>query len=912
MNKIITNINILITFTILISSYLVSQNNNSLSGKIYDKKTGEELIGATVLLTNTQLGASADVDGKYLVKQIPEGIYSVRISFIGYETKIIFNLEIKNSTNKILDIGLSEENGIQQEEVVVSATAIRSGEGAILSERKKSITIGDAIGLQQIKKSPDATSSDALKRVPGVNIVDNKFIYIRGVTDRYNQTTLNGTAVSSTSVDKKSFSFDMLPANLIDNITVTKTATADLSGDFTGGLVQVNTLDIPDQLSVKFTDGISYNSLTTSNNFQESQSNNSSWMGYDSKSYAFPNSTLSNSEVAQALPNNWSTNNIKAPLAQSFNASFGTNIDIDEDKLGIISAVSYRNSLQHVVTSMTEFGNTKLIRQMSGFSDKSTILLGGIFDVSYNVGGLHKLNFKNNFNRVVEDKVYELFGTNEDNDEYIKSFQIEMEKRDIYSVQLGGEHFLPEFFKTNIDWILFNSEGKTEQPDRKELTYGLSRAYSDADPFIAKPGERSWGNIYERNRGLKFNFTLPVEMGKFKAGFLIQDRKKNYEMKYYQIYSNYLSPENFNLLLLPKEEIYDKNNFGSGKFILLPFTSSSGSYDANQNLSSFYILSDLTFNLFGLTTRVNNGVRLENSEQLVETKQGRLGTNSISSTINVADILPSINLAFIIQENQNIKLAYSHTVNRPEFREMSDMYYYDFDKSEYVHGNSSLQRALIQNIDFRYEIFPDIGEVFAFGYFYKKFTNPIEEFKTFNSFTERTWVNAPKGVNNGWELEARKNLGFISSYFNSSEIVFNYTRVYSYIPYKENTGNSVEAIYLEGNRPMQGQSPYTFNISLFFTEPNLETSINILYNEYGSRIDAIGDVKSGDGDIYEQKRGTLDFTISQPILFVANKLEAKFSAKNITNQPITFTQGTSLYRKNNVGVNYSFQLSYSL
>ncbi|MBP6673481.1 MAG: carboxypeptidase-like regulatory domain-containing protein, partial [Bacteroidetes bacterium] len=205
------------------------------AGKVTDAKTGDDLIGANVFMVGTKLGASTDIDGKFQIKRVPEGSYEVRITFLGYEAKLIAGVEIKTGETTMLNISLSEDQGIQQQEVVISASAIKSGEGAILAERKKASSIGDGISSEQMKKAPDATSGDALKRVTGVTLVDNKFVFVRGVTDRYNQTTLNGASVTSTSVDKKSFSFDMLPSNLIENMNVAKTATPDLPGDFTGG-----------------------------------------------------------------------------------------------------------------------------------------------------------------------------------------------------------------------------------------------------------------------------------------------------------------------------------------------------------------------------------------------------------------------------------------------------------------------------------------------------------------------------------------------------------------------------------------------------------------------------------------------------------------------------------------------------
>ena len=886
-----------------------NQLGGTLSGKIVDQKSGDDIIGANIYIVDTKLGASTDIDGKFIIKRIPEGKYIVRVSFLGYETKSISDVEIKLNEITSLNVSISEDQGIQQQEVVVSASVIKSGEGAILAERKKASSIGDGISSEQMKKAPDATSGDALKRVTGVSIVDNKFIFVRGVTDRYNQTTLNGASVPSTSVDKKSFSFDMLPSNLLDNMNVAKTASPDLPGDFTGGLVQINTLDVPERLSVKVMTGGAMNSITTFKNFQRSQGGSSDWIGSDDGTRLYPAQKNSLSDLGTTLPNSWASNLKKGPIAQSFSVSVGDRIDFEEDQLGIIAALTYRNSFQHTGIGIKEFGGGQPRRDVSGFSDKVSVLWGGIFDVSYKLGEFNKFNIKNNYNRSAEDKVYIMSGYKADDDENIKSYQTEWEQRGMYSGQISGEHQLSELFNTKIDWMTNFSQARTEQPDRKELVYGVS-PYSD-QPMTAKPGERSWGNIYEKTVGQKVNIAIPTESMKYKFGIFNERRTKNFSMKFYQVSSNNLSPENFILSTYAVDSIYNRQNFGAGKFSLISFDNSSGAYDAEQGLFAYYGMIDVPFSISGQNFRFTGGVRIEKSRQEISTEQGRLGSSSISSYLYNSDVLPSANITYMIDERQNIRVAYSHTVNRPEFRERSTFYYYDFDKSEYVRGNSQLSRALIRNYDLRYEIFPSFGDVIAASYFYKALTNPIEEARTYTSFTERTWINAVKGKNYGWEFEVRKNLSFLSEYLMSSSVVANYTRIISSIPFRENRGNSTLQQIVEGERQMQGQSPYMYNISFSFVEPNFGTSLNILYNEYGSRIDAIGDVKAGDGDVYEQKRGTVDLSVSQPLGILMKGLEWKFAVKNLNNQPIVYTQGKGVYRTNIVGTNYSMQFSYS-
>lgn len=246
---------------IAISTGQLFAQNGSVIGTILDQQTGEELVGANVLVVGTKLGATTDIEGKYQIKNVPAGTYTMRISFIGYSSKTISEVNVKSNEALTLNVTIASAI-VEAEEVTVTAERVLATESALLSERKKATSIGDAISAEQIKRAPDATSGDALKRVTGLSIVDNKFVYIRGITDRYNNTTLNGAALTSTEADKKGFSFDMLPSNLLENTIVVKSATPDLPGDFTGGLVQLNTLDFPVSRTLKLSLSSSLNSVT--------------------------------------------------------------------------------------------------------------------------------------------------------------------------------------------------------------------------------------------------------------------------------------------------------------------------------------------------------------------------------------------------------------------------------------------------------------------------------------------------------------------------------------------------------------------------------------------------------------------------------------------------------------------------
>jgi hypothetical protein len=887
-----------------------SAAGGSLTGIVTDERSGEDLIGANVFIVDTKLGASTDIEGKFLIKRVPEGTYTVRFSFLGYESKTISDVVIKTGEPTVLSISLGEDQGIQQQEVVISASTIKSGEGAILAERKKAVSIGDGISSEQMKKAPDATSGDALKRVTGVTLVDNKFVFVRGVTDRYNQTTLNGASVTSTSVDKKSFSFDMLPSNLIENMNVAKTATPDLPGDFTGGLVQLNTLDFPEARSVKFVYSGGFNSITTFEPFNRSQGGNTDWLGSDDGIRTLPDGVVAPADamlVGTKGKNTFAPRNVNAPMNQSMSISLADVYNFEEDQFGYLAALSYRNSFQRTNGKLNDYTSDVLNRDLQGTSDRYSVLWGGILDLSLKFADLHKVSLKNNYNRSAEDKYNVVSGTDRSNDQYVRSYQNEWEERGMLSNQLGGEHKFPELLNMNADWLVYFSEAKTSQPDRKQVDYNLSTGYPDTDPFSVNTQltARSWGRLYDRSLGQKMNFSIPVDEIKVKFGMLHEQKNRHYEVRYFQP----TFPMQSELLNYGIDSVFAPENFGAGKYGYQEITKPSDKYSGAQGLLAVYSMVDVPFALFDQNFRFTGGVRMENSKQEVITTVARTTYEPSVNTIDKSDFLPSVNLTYVINEVQNLRVAYSHTVNRPEFRELANVYFYDFDKFEYVVGSSTLTRAYARNYDIRYEIFPDAGDLFAVSYFHKNISSPIEEMREFTSgASQRTWINASHATNTGYELEIRKHLGFIGEYFRFMQIVANYTRIYSEVPYRELSGQSG---VVEGVRQMQGQSPYMYNVSFFFTEPTLGTSMNILYNEYGSRIDAIGQIGNGDFNVIEHKRGTVDLSLTQPMSMLVNGLEAKYSVKNLNNQPTIFTHGANEYRRNITGITHSLQFSFN-
>ena len=889
----------LLLFAIQLGITGAQAQTGSLYGTIVDQESGEELVGVNVILVGTTKGGNTDIDGRFSIKNLEADTVNVRISYVGYASQIVTGVVIKEGEGTKLDLSIRQE-AYTAEEVTVTAERILSSEAAILSQRRKAATIGDGISAEQVKRTPDATSGDALKRVTGLAIVDNKFVFIRGVTDRYNGTMLNGVSVSSTDtdVDKKSFAFDMIPANLIENTVVAKTATPDLPGDFTGGLVQINTLDFPNDRVIKLSLSSAYNSISNLETIQGSQGGGRDWSGFDDGTRAFPDQNLNGYDLGKSLPNNWAQRSRRAPLNGALNFSIGDAVALGDDSFGYIAALSYRNGYQRTESEIDYFRTGSRILEAEGTRDQYSVLWSGLVDLSFKFSGLHKLSLKNSYNQTAEDKTSKITGVDE-NEQIFRTQVTEWDERSLYVTKLSGEHKLPALAGLDVQWQGSYISSLAYEPDRKTAVYSKNVNYPENYAYAKGLTDRSWSDLREFTRSAGVDLSLPLGDAKLKAGALAEGKRRDYDIKFFVAELERGSTA-FELALLPIDSIFMPQNFGSGKFVMSRLDNPRDKYSAEQTLYAGYLMLDLPFTLFDNNFRLVGGARLENSEQLVNTISPFVTDEPFVARLKKVDILPSLNFTYIINDISNFRFAYSQSVNRPESRELASFYFYDYSIYEGTYGNPLLERALSKNYDLRFEIFPGVGELVALSYFYKNISGAIEQQLIISSNPERTWFNSPSGKNYGWEFEVRKTLDFLGGYFSNFSVTGNYTRINSAIEYPVYFGANEFAV-----REMQGQSPYMINLSLLYHEPTLGTTVNVLFNEFGRRLDAVADMR--EQDVFEEPRGVLDASVTQPIV---RGLEMKFTVKDWGARSKKFvTREGNPYRSTYQGTSYSLQAS---
>ncbi len=885
----------------------------TIEGTIKANQSGQALAGATVRVVGTDFGATTDLDGKYSIANVTPGVYSLRVMNPNYLQKVVAGVAVAGNETIIMDITLEPVTagaGDAQhiDDTYVTADAIRSNIVSLINQRQRSAIIGDGISAEQIRLSPDGTSGDALKRITGLSLVDDKFVFVRGVTDRYNSTMLNGTAVTSTDTDsdKKSFSFDMIPSSLIASTVVAKGATPDLPGDFSGGLVQVNTLDFPSKFLLAASVEQGYDQGSSRKDFMASASGDSDWKAIDDGSRELP-AGEDGVELAQALPNTWAAESGESNTNGSYLLALGNRFGAGGGDLGFIASLNYKNSYKvDDYHQEPVYGNTGYF--WDGTRYKHKYMWGGLANLGWHPAENHRFNFENNYSRVAEEKLSQEKGIPDSGDS-TRAQTIEWDQRDIYVTQLRGDHTLNFARGLAVEWRASYSTSEAAEPDRKYAQY----ARDQFGNYRIKDNFRTWSDLNETTRGGQVDLELPWRDGFVKAGYQQLRREREFGMDTYTTDAATVAPANRRTLwYLPIDEIFAAENYGPGKYNFQVYSSLSGDYTGTDERVCYYAMADEPFRIGGRGLRIAGGARVENARTSVTSPKSQEDPTLQTSGNDNYDVLPSANLTAQITNTSNLRFGYFTSVNRPEFRELANVAYLDFDKKRMVIGNSDLERARVKNYDVRAEWFPAPNEVVAFSYFYKDLTDAIEENLRPNSGRYvQSWFNSPTGKNFGYEVELRKNLAFLVKSLENLVLQANYTHVDSEVEYTDSsstvTGEHVGQVL---TRPLQGQAPYTFNTGVTCSLPDIGLSMSLLYNKFGRRLATVGDKR--EEDIYEGSRELLDFALTEQF---TPWMRLKLTVKDILAQNAVKTfggPGAQVYERITTDTTYALSLSFSL
>lgn len=877
----------------LIPWFVFGQAGGRITGKITDGQTGEPLIGVTVRVEGSTQGTVSDVSGEYVIPGLSPGNYTLLFNIIGYNPKSVTAIKIEAGQSVSLPVSLNVSASTRLGEVVVSTTYGQSSLNALYARQKNLGVVSDGLSADLIKKSPDKNTGEVLKRISGTSMVDNKFVVVRGLAERYNATMMDAATMPSTEPDKKAFSFDLVPSDLISGIVIYKTSSPDMPGDAAGGTIQINTRDFPDHKFMDLSIGTGYNSLSTFQDFYRGRGAGKwDFLGFDDGSRSLPEAYKRVAPGYAAL----STEG-KAAITRQFHNSFGgvkdgqdlppvnlkfsvgnTRVLANGNKFGYTGALSYGVSGSRRQSERSSYLLSK--EKLYAYKDESYSTdyeTGALLNFAYSFGE-NKLTLKNFFVNDFTNTFVNRTGATfdgADNTTRVFSLNTETTQNGLFNSVLGGKHALG---KIGLDWHLSYGKSYRKQPDQRILTVYqkdeqgpyLLQLSNENSPAIKDAG-RVYSDLQENIYSGGADFSLPFPLWNqhqlFKFGFLETYRSRNFSALALG-YASYLDPLGRGATIPMTKGITPANVFAPEqldryKIILANIAQNSKDYRGTSNQEAAYLMWD---------ARLHDHWRLVWGARLVNHRQRLVSLNQPVQDYKRTDLLPSANLTWSVSKKTNIRLAYSRTLNYPEFRELAAFRYYDYQNDFVVLGNSQLQRSLNDNLDFRMEYYPRPGEILSASLFYKHFTQPIEETNEGNNIL--AFANADQAKDYGIEVEVRKRMDFLGA----SALLHN-------LMFYANASWIKGSVIFDGqkvNRPLQGQSPYLINSGLSYSSKEGDFSASILYNRIGPRMKFRGE---NDGlDTYEKSRDVLDFQLSKKVLKKAG--EVRISVADILKQPI--------------------------
>lgn len=871
-----------------------------LRGKVVDKSTGEPLFGVTIQVEGTANGTVTDLDGNYEIKDTPDGGYSVVVKYIGFQTQTI----VCKAGQGSLDVSM-ENSDVAVEAVTVVAQARHNTENAMLKSMKSSLSVESGISAQQIAKSQDSNASEVVRRIPGISIIDDKFVMVRGLSQRYNNVWVNGGSVPSSEADSRAFSFDIIPASQLDNMVIVKSPSPEYPADFTGGFIIIRTKDVPLSNSISFGASGNFNTQTHGRTFLEGKKSPTDWLGFDSGMRmidggikATPKSIAGDGVDLQGngFNNDWVARSSK-PLAD-FSANFSINRvwEADGRKLTLMGAANYANQYRRYANMRNcLFGVYDTSNDRSNYLHDNTdqqynhnVRLGAMLNMAFiGQGGRNRIELKNIFNQLGKSRFTSREGVNAQGDN-IKSAEMLYQSRMTYNGQLTGKHAIDD---GSIDWGFGWAKSNRNMPDRKR--YMLNDKMETGVIALSSSNDisREFTKLDENVGSANFNFEHDVDIAgwapRLKAGLFAEMRSRDYFTRnfiYNWNHAHNTLPDGFRYFDIPTQLLVPEN-YGADKLYLLEEVKWRNNYEGKNKLGAAYLALNMPFG----PVNVYAGLRFEANKMTLTSHTRDYEASPSDKDYKNRDLFPSVNVSYNINDKNVLRVAYGKSVNRAEFREVSPSVFYDFDLAADVMGNTELSSCYVQNVDLRYEWYPTPSELVSVAFFYKHFNDPIEWTYTVQGGTDLTYSykNAKAARNYGVELEVRKNLGFVG--VESLSVSANASWIDSKVEFEPGSR--------EKDRPMQGQSPYLVNVGLFYAPQGAKFSAGALYNRIGKRIIGVGrSVGTTGGDdsaniphSYEMPRNVVDLSARYKF---SDHVELSLAVRDLLGTKVNFEQQT--------------------
>jgi TonB-dependent receptor len=884
---------LLIVFVLLSSSHYSFAQALKLSGKVVNDKA-EPLAGVSINVTDGG-GTTSNIDGVFSLNLISGKKYEVTFSAVGYTSKLLTDVEVvagqPNELSVTLQTSAKDLGGVT---VTARSSARRETVNSLIAFQRNTNTVAQVVSAEAIRRSPDRSTGEVLKRVPGTSVQDGKYLVVRGLSDRYNQAMLNGILLTSTEPDRKTFSFDLFPSSMIDNIIINKAFVPELPGEWAGGLVQVNTKDIPSKGFFNMQVGTGFNSQTIGHDFYRYKGGKWDWLGFDDKSRRLPDAVpvraafegadrAQKVAYCQQFSNNWTAEAGNVAPNLSFQANGGFNTSLLGKKVGGIVALTYNRSNRRSPFVNTfqsvQNGTPSILLDYSNERYAQEVQWGALGNLAIQLNNKNKISVKNLFNVNTVD--YATLRSGLDltaATDSIRGTELGFRSTIYNNTQLIGEHSLTDW-GTKVKWYGGFTILDQYTPDQRRLLYVKDTAAHDQNygaligPVLSqRSGNRFFSNlndyIYTGGGDVAKSFKWLDLNQTLKGGYMFQVRDRLFDARPFSVYLDRSDDSNRELREMGAGNLFAPEHFDASNPYAFQFDQLSNKkfrYMANNILNAGYLQLDIQFTD---VVRLVWGVRAEHFDQLVGSRYKSDDRYFHSAQF---DLLPGANLTFQLNNRKNIRLSASQTVIRPELRELVEYEYYDFDLNASVKGLPTLKRTKVTNADLRYELYPRAGEMLTAGVFFKHFENPIEAIfnQSSGGASSYNYQNAPGANAYGMEVEGRKKLDF-------TNVLKNVT-LFGNLSY---ISNRVHFNNKELDRPMQGQSPYIVNVGMQYDLQESGLNTTLLFNQIGRRIVYVGG--SDAPAIWERPRPLLDLQVAKKLM--DNRAEVKLNVSDILNQ----------------------------
>lgn len=933
-----------IIFSVLfLLSIFSNAQNGKISGVIKDGEFNDVLPFANVVVKGTDTGVTSDFEGAYDLT-IAQGTYTLVFSFLGYQNMEITNVKVIANQMQELNVTLLPESN-QLQEVVLTANVARNSEASLIKAQRQTVNVMNGISAEGLNKTSAGNVAAAVKSIPGVSVQGDKYVFVRGLGDRYTKTILNGVDIPGLDPDRNTLQMDIFPTHILDQVLVVKSATADMDADFTGGMVNIITKDFPASKTTTFTIGTSYKPTVHFNDqFLQYKHATTDFLGFDDGSRKLPISRNTDIpgpyaqdarlyEITKSFDPELKAKSGNSNPDFSLSFSMGNQKEVKKGKLGYLFSVGYKNYTEfnenfergnYMKNSNKSVYELDIKNIQNGDLGSKGVLLNGLFGLSYKTEkskySLNLLHIQNGESNASYAHKYEYFS----NTIEIFSYYLDFNQRSISNLQLSGKH-------TNTDaswiteWTISPTYSSIQDKDVRytPFEYTSSGQYA-VTPSGAGAPRRIWRNLTEINAVAKVDFTKKHQLfsrdSKLKFGTKATFKTRDFSVDQYFIAIYNSSGTTFGGdadAILAEENLW---NVGAseGSYI-------KGNYEPTNTFTAFNTnIAAYVSEEFNMNERLKAilGVRLEKFDQYYD-GQNNQGTIVLDNekTMDQLDVFPSANLIYKLNENSNLRLSYYMATARPSFKETSIAQIYDPLTNLTYNGNLDLVSSLIQNADVRYEWFSSDSELIVLSGFFKSFQNPIElTFYSASAPGNTQHRNIGEAMVYGGEIEIRQNFEFIADQLKNLDLNVNFSYIQSIQEmdkspngeYESKLANLRDGETMKDTRTLQGQSPYLLNLVLGYNNSEKGWDSNLAYNIQGKTLEIVG--LGVIPDVYTLPHNSLNFNLSKSFGNDA-KSAIKLQFNNILNEEKTsvfqsYEAKDQIFSRRKDGISFGLTYSY--